>query len=240
VEVLEYVPHDRAALSWAGAEAAFEQLGLLHTELAGYPSEQLVPPAYAAYATPTQALSLLKDSEVTFRARADIGEYMAVAAARELTRRLLEELALIWPTCEPALASQIIHGDYGADNVLLRGGKVVAVLDFDFMAVRERIFDVAYSLYWTLDRLGDSVQPAAPAPDDLERATQLLRSYNGSARPPLDAIEMEALPLEMARVPLYWIAEAEYAQDPTGQALAYARHLPRSRWLLEHREAIRA
>ncbi len=43
---------------------------------------------------------------------------------------------------------QLIHGDFGSNNLLTRDGKIVAVLDWDAASYGDWLFDVAGAYYW--------------------------------------------------------------------------------------------
>jgi Ser/Thr protein kinase RdoA (MazF antagonist) len=237
VEVTEYVPNDGPADSWERMEVAIALLGLLHTALAELSPSMLVPPAYSSYAVPETALRMLQETEAAFKAESGREGYAAAAAVRAATYDLVRSLGAERAAYARSLPTMPIHGDYGADNVLMRGGEVAAILDFDFMAMRERIFELAYTLYWTLDRLHTPEAAETFDESGLRRAATLLRRY-GQTAPKLTQAEIAALPFEMARVPLYPIVEAgytaglAYAPWPVAQTLAFARHIPVARRLI--------
>jgi homoserine kinase type II len=170
--------------------------------------------------------------------------YAAAAPVRSATYDLVRGLVTERERYESSLPFTIVHGDYGTDNVLMCGGTVVAILDFDFMAYRERVFELAYALYWTLDRLHVPAEGAPYSDSALKRAAGLLRRYATTATPLTDG-EIEVLPFEMARVPLYPIVEAGYTTDapytsgPLAQTLAFARHVPVARWLVSEAVQVR-
>ena len=70
--------------------------------------------------------------------------------------------------------------------MLFQDGQVVAVLDFGFLAVRERVYELAYTLYWALEHLAPDM---APAQKPWNEAVTLLRAYNAAARRPLADVE---------------------------------------------------
>lgn len=88
-------------------------------------------------------------------------------------------------------------------------------------------------------RLRRAQSPAEPpTAAELAQLAGLVADYEATAPTPLDPAEIAALPFEMARVPLYPVAEAGYvasAGDGSGaiaQTRAVARQLPRSSWLV--------
>ena len=244
VEVTVYVPHDGPADTWGRMGEAYEHLGRLHHALSQVPPSTLVPPPYSSYADPHVALRMLRETERAFHADQGRAGYAAATATRTAAGALLRRLAHERAHYEAALPRSIIHGDYGGENVLMRGEQVAAILDFDYMAARARIVDVAYTLYWTLDRLHVPTGVATFSKNDLARAGDLLRRYGRTASP-LTAAEVTALPFEMARVPLYHIVEAgytaavPYTPGPVDQTLAFARHLPVAQWLVIEAERVR-
>ena len=237
VEVAAYVPSDGPADTWERMEAAAALLGPLHAALASLSPSYLVPPAYSGHATPQRALQMLGETDQAFHADRTQEGYAESAVARAATYDLLRTLADERSRYTPSLPTQLIHGDYGADNVLMRQGAVAAIPDFDLMAHRERIAALTYTLYWSLDRLRDPTTADTIGEPDLRRAATLLRRY-ATASPPLLQAELDALPFEMARVLLYPIAEAGYAATVpylpgvVERTLAFARHIPISRWLI--------
>jgi hypothetical protein len=45
-------------------------------------------------------------------------------------------------------------------------------------------------------------------------------------------------PVEMARVPLYWVAEANFLPDPVGTLQELSESVNSSKWVLAHRDAL--
>lgn len=85
------------------------------------------------------------------------------------------------------LPRQIIHGDLGRDNVLLDGGRVTGILDFEFVAPDVRAMDLAIGMYFFgINREGDAL-------DVWWRALEsFCRGYAGHVQLTLD--EIMALP----------------------------------------------
>jgi Ser/Thr protein kinase RdoA (MazF antagonist) len=96
--------------------------------------------------------------------------------------------------------------------VLFRGGELVLVADFGFMNRRPRVDDLALTLYFTLWEL-DSAGVNNPA-DVLAR---LLDAYDRAAQQQLSDPEREALPLALARQPLWsigvWAAQLDDPEE---------------------------
>jgi homoserine kinase type II len=130
----------------------------------------------------------------------------------------------------PAQRVQLVHGDWWDNNVLFRHDRLVAVLDFDFMADRPRIDDLALSAYFFLLQPGKG----RPGPADRAQLRRFVAAYDAAAQVPLSAAERAALPLAMARQPAWsvgrWVVElpepeaiehatAAVAELPVAQAI---------------------
>lgn len=119
---------------------------------------------------------------------AEAADRLAIAAAQAQ-----EPLALPRP--------QLVHGDYWDTNVLFNRGAIALVADLDFMSERLRVDDLALTLHFTtyqLDSLSSSVTANTLAP--------LVDAYDAGALAPLSAIERAALPIALARQPLWSLA----------------------------------
>lgn len=230
-ELMEYIPHDGCADTWERAASAFEMLAKLHFAMSQYnDGTQGIEPKVSSYATPEDALSMLSDTDSRFSSSARVDCIAEIHDVRNKTRRMLEDMEAEWRSWMMHLPRQLVHGDYGWTNVLMKGDKVVGIVDFDFAARRERVFDVAYALYWLLDRLNGF--------RDMTHCLSLLAAYSRGSEEPLTEVETRAIVYEMARVPLYWIAEAGCTPDPMSQIRAYSRHIPTARGLWDSRESI--
>jgi hypothetical protein len=109
------------------------------------------------------------------------------------------------------------------------------VLDFDFLAPRERVFDLARSLWTLLRRLAPGTLPAHYP---WRRLRRLLAAYDAASEQPLQREELAALPHELARVPLTWVAEVALTGDGVGILHRASAELSASRWLLDHAPAV--
>lgn len=130
---------------------------------------------------------------------------------------LAHDVARAHSTIGPPLENQWCHGDYWDSNVLFRQGEIVLVADFGFMNRRPRIDDLALTLYftlWDLDAAGHS--------DPRSELAALVDAYDSGTQRPLSNVEREALPIALARQPLWsigvWAAQLD---DP----IAVAAHL---------------
>jgi homoserine kinase type II len=116
--------------------------------------------------------------------------------------------------------AQVVHGDFWDNNVLFRDHRVAAVLDFDFMAERPRIDDLALTLYFYLLDPGRALPTAA----DRAQVRRFLDAYDAATTLKLSAEERAALPLAIARQPAWsvgrWINNL--AESGAREHAAYA------------------
>lgn len=224
VEVEPFVPHDGTADSWERCARAFAALARLHGALRESPYPR-VPPRVSNYALPAQMLAWVEATEAAVQLSAPATDICRLA------RHLTQRIAGWWEAVGRNLPRQATHGDFGGGNVLFQGGDIVAILDFDFVGHRERVFDLAYALYWILRRMEPEMSPAS---HDWPSAAGLLAAYDEAADQPLEAAEWRALPLEMARVPLYWVAEAGFLDRPVDAVLAASPGVEWAAWVLDH------
>jgi len=237
VEVEEFVGHDRLADDWVRAESAFALLGRLHDVLRRAAPSPLPLPAVSHAGGPFYVLAWLERLEHALTPAPGDGEMVRERAACRETRHLLGRFAIWWRQHAAWLPRQPIHGDFGWANVLFREGRVAAVLDFDFLAPRERAFELARSLWTLLRRLAPGIPPVRYP---WERLRRLLAAYDAATERPLQPAELAALPYELARVPLTWVAEAALTGDAVGTLHRASAELPASRWLLDHAAAVTA
>jgi homoserine kinase type II len=104
-------------------------------------------------------------------------------------RALLDHVDGTHDAIAGSLPRQIVHGDFAFINVLVEGGKVTGLLDFEFAGADLRAADLACAMYITTVRGGD------------ERRWQLLEALAAGYRRalPLDPTEAAAIPDLMRR-----------------------------------------
>lgn len=99
----------------------------------------------------------------------------------------------------PGQVRQVVHGDFWDNNIVFRDGELAAVLDFDFMAARPRIDDLALTVYFFLLEPGKALPTAA----DRAQVRRLVDAYDAGTTKPLSAEERAMLPLAIARQPAW-------------------------------------
>jgi Ser/Thr protein kinase RdoA (MazF antagonist) len=204
VEVERYVDHDAAMDSWERLETALPTLGHIHTILQDVETgPDGKSPVFANHIEPQDVLDRTHQGTRRIRGWASSPAELHLAETAEALARLV---ATAERDLVPALPRQLVHGDFWDNNVFFRDGGVVLVTDFDFMGVRARIDDLALTLYFT------SLQYAEdPVSDDqLLRLRRLVDAYDSGLAEPLSSAERTALPLALARQPLWsiggWVA----------------------------------
>ncbi len=230
LELEPFVPNSGAVESWERYEKAFSLLGRLHGALSGPPPAALPAPKVQNYGSPETLIRWTKAARQRIRVMMgpDAPEALALCDVGLL---LLNDVRGWWFEHAHRLPQGLIHGDFGVANLLWRQNEIVAVCDFDFVAHHERVFDVAYTLFWMLERLEPTRDHASWS---WHRIPELLARYDATSSRPLTLQERRALPFEMARVPLYWLAEAVFLPNPVQAVLSRAETVTTAHWLLEH------
>ncbi len=236
VEVESFVAHNTVTGTWERYEIAFALLAKLHACFATKLEHiAIVPPLVANYGVPDVLLAWTLQAEQRIRQVLENEDTQLALTLCAETAQLLTQMQIWWNKTGHELPQQVIHGDYGTGNLLFRDEQVVAILDFDFLAMRERIFELAYTLYWMFRRIESTLPP-----DKLSwpLVNTMLKSYNDHSIQPLTSAEVQALPLEMARVPLYWLAEAHILPNPTQTIVQLGDNVRFARWIVEHSDEL--
>ena len=219
VEVEDYIERDAGMDSWERLQDGLPTLGRIHSLLRDVRvSEEGATPLFANHVEPLDALGWTQRATRRIRAWSPLAEEMRLAQD-------MEELAQALHQAErpllPSLRRQLVHGDFWDNNVFFRAGRIALVADLDFMGERARIDDLALTLYFTSLSLAQ--------PDELgERIAGLRRlvdAYDSGQEERLTSAERAALPLAMARQPLWagrWLA----LLDEQAQARRLAGEMP--------------
>jgi homoserine kinase type II len=200
VEAECYVERDADMDTWERLEIGLPVLGRIHTilrDLEVSPDGRTA--MFANYIDPGYAL------ERTLAGTRRIQGWDPSPAEVRLAEAA-EELAYLVSSAEhhfsAQLPRQLVHGDFWDNNVFFRDGRLILVTDFDFMGERTRIDDLALTLYFTCLEY-----PQEHASDEqLRRLSRLVDAYNAGLDEPLTSNERAALPLAIARQPLWSIA----------------------------------
>ncbi len=202
VEVESYVESDAHMDSWEHLMRGLPVLGRIHTILREIPfGSEGRNPRFANHIEPQNALGMTVQGTQRIRGWKPSSDTLRLA---DLSEELAHLVAVGEREIAPMLPQQMVHGDYWHNNVLLHDGCVVLVSDFDFMGERARIDDLALSLYY----FACSAEPVSEK--CLGRLRSLLDAYDEGLDEHLSVVERAALPLALARQPLWsiggWIA----------------------------------
>jgi Ser/Thr protein kinase RdoA (MazF antagonist) len=229
VEVERYVASDAVMDSCERLETGLPVLGRLHSAVRDLSvSAAGRTPQFANHLDAADVLDRTYEGTRRIRAWHPSRSESRLATAAEA---LAQAVARAEQPFIALLPRQLVHGDFWDNNVLVRDGHVVCVTDFDFMGVRPRIDDLALTLYFTCMHFFED-----PVTDgQLRRLGRLLDAYDAGAQPPLTRTERAALPLPLARQPLWsiggWVAAlddetaARRHAAGTAVAVAWARRL---------------
>lgn len=130
---------------------------------------------------------------------------------------------------------QLVHGDFWDNNVLFRGEQVALVADFDFLGDRPRVDDLALTLYFVSLDIHDLA-------DDPAVLAELVTAYTSELDIALSDDELAAIPLAMARQPLWsigvWVALLDDEAAARRHLEATAAHLSWASGLMDRRETL--
>ena len=194
-ELFEYIKGTSYDSSLEATADAGKALALFHKLLADFRSSHEPPVGsyHAARSVITAVESLPRALATSAQGPADRGDVVKRLAEsmqsryQEACGRVVEAGLDDWP-------HQIVHSDWHPGNMLFRGTRVVAVIDYDAARVQQRILDVANgALQFSI--LGGSVNPEAwPDYVDVSRFKRFIRGYESDPACVLSRAEIEALP----------------------------------------------
>jgi Ser/Thr protein kinase RdoA (MazF antagonist) len=176
----------RSATHWAEGNSAVAANRAMLTR-ASFHSAAAVAPALDQIPSVVTAI----EPDLTREEIAEDCRWLAKAYA-EASRRVTEGGWAEWP-------KQVIHGDWHSGNLIFRGQKVCAVLDFDSARLEPRMADVANgALQFSMVMAGLTEVPDWPPQPDVSRLRSFVagyrRAYDSSGDKPLSDAELAALP----------------------------------------------
>jgi hypothetical protein len=197
VELGAYVDYHGKMDSWDRLEVGLPLLGRAHTILK---TLSLNPagrrPATAPHLGPGEVAEWTTRAALRLRMwHPDASVERFLRAAEDLT----EALRKAEEPFRGRLPAQLVHGDFWDNSVLFRNGKVVLVTGLDFMGDRPRVEDLAWTLYRANSAFADDPLSARR----LRRLRVLVDAYESGLGEPLSPTERKALPLAIARAPLF-------------------------------------
>ncbi len=182
---------------WRTLMLAMPVLAPIHSELRTVHNEVAALAATANHVDARTARTAAARGAAIIRSWARSVEHEAIASS---TEQLAEDLWHAEAALVDRLDRQLGHGDFWDNNVKFRGDDVIAVLDLDFMEARPRIDDLAPTLYYAYPSL------VATRGEDgvIAGCGEIVKAYALAADPPLEPIELQALPLAIARSALHF------------------------------------
>jgi Ser/Thr protein kinase RdoA (MazF antagonist) len=224
VEVELFVERDGDMDSWERLETGLPWLGRIHSLLRGVTvGPEGRTPLFANHIEPFDTLAwTLRGTRRVRGWGPSPSELRLIEAAEELAQRVTDAERVV----VSSVVRQMVHGDFWDNNVFFREGRVVLVTDFDFMGERARIDDLALTLYYTNSTFSED-----PVYDHrMSRLRRLVDAYDRGLDDPLTSVERAALPLAIARQPLWWVGRWLALLDDEGQA---RRGLAKMSWDVE-------
>jgi Ser/Thr protein kinase RdoA (MazF antagonist) len=204
VELEHYIEHDAEMDTWETLEIGLPVLARMHDILRDMVvGEAARHPLFANYIEASQALPCTLRGTRRIRAWNPSPLELALADEADELAQLASNDAFLQ---QDVLPNHLVHGDFWDNNVFFRNKEVVFVADFDFMGERPRIDDLALTLYFACMEFFE----AQVSDSQLGRLRRLLEAYDCATQRPLSSAERAALPLAIARQPLWsiggWVA----------------------------------
>jgi homoserine kinase type II len=204
VEIERYVACDAKMHDWDRVEAALPTLGRMHAWLIGVDLGAAAnEPEFANYIDPREVVLWATKASERIRSWNPAAAPPGVAGQLHEVAESLAEAELRVGVRE--LPHQLTHGDFWDNNVFFKDDRLALVTDFDFMGARARIDDLALTFFFAGYDLSSAHTPA----DLFERLPRLLAAYERGLGKRLTEAERAALPLAIARQPLFgarWLA----------------------------------
>lgn len=224
VEIEPHVSFDGKMDTWERLEEGLPLLGHIHDllELLDLPLEGRI----AAAANSIDRELFVAGVRAGARSLREIhppDDELAVADASE---SLAERIAALERPLDLG-PPQIVHGDYWDNNVYFRDGRIVLVLDLDFMGARPRVDDLALTLYYTNSTFSDDQVSG----DRIRRLGRLAHAYDSALARPLTDDEWRAIPLAMARTAVGMVAHLADADSEEGMFVHTRSLAPDFTWV---------
>ncbi|MCJ8008794.1 phosphotransferase enzyme family protein [Lederbergia wuyishanensis] len=199
VEMEPHIESDQEMNNWDRVKKGLPILGKIHTILKDIQvSNEAKYPLFANYIKPedVRANSFKGIDRIRGWENLSDEEKKLADAAEELADLLYgKEIPLV-----STLPRQLVHGDFWDNNIFFQQDQVVLVTDFDFMGERARIDDLALTLYFLSFQF-----KCMTTEESIARLSSLVQAYESGLGEPLSDTERKALPLALARQPLWSI-----------------------------------
>lgn len=242
-ELFEYIKGTSYDNSLEATADAGKTLALFHKLLVDYQPEYEPPTgSYHAARFVAQAMEQVPATLARFDPKRTAEQAQRVEQVVQFLHTSYNEAAM--RVNEIGLADwpmQIIHSDWHAGNMLFRGPRVVAVIDYDAARIQQRIIDTANgALQFSI--IGGGDDPATwPDYIDESRYKRFLRAYDAVPNCVLSRAELRCVPWLMieafiAEICIPIAATGSFARmEGVGFLLMAERKV---RWIQEHAEAL--
>ncbi len=195
-ELFEYIKGSSYDSSLEATTDSGKILALFHKLLRGFKSKY--QPPQGSYHAARSVDTSMQQVPITLR-RIDPA---AAAANQESVGHLVQFLHHSYRDAAKRVEAaglkdwpaQIVHSDWHPGNMLFRGSRVVAVIDYDAARIQQRVLDVANgALQFSI--LGGGEDPSTwPEEIDLGRFKRFLRGYDSVPDAVLSSAEIEVVP----------------------------------------------
>lgn len=227
IEVEEYVEHSGNMNTWERLAIGLPWLGRVHNILSRLVIDpDTRQPVIANHLGSEDVWRVTEKAVKQIRSwKPSLEQLQFAKVAESLAQRLQEaERPFI-----SQLPIQLVHGDFWDNNVFFRDNKVILVTDLDFMGERPRIDDLALTLYYTNSTfLEDNLSD-----DRIRSLKMLIDAYNSELDESLSMIELRALPLAIARTPLFMMRYFALMRSSSEAAEPINSVLPDLEWALK-------
>jgi Ser/Thr protein kinase RdoA (MazF antagonist) len=225
VEVEPYVAAPAVMHTLPRVRAGLAVLGRTHALLQAFPADPAAAaPRFANYVAADGLAEAVAAGTRRIRAWQPAP---AEARLADLADQLAATLARREQDRAAPLRRQLVHGDFWDNNVRFRHQQVALVTDFDFLGERPRTDDLALTLYYTSVDITDITRDPA-------QLAELVAAYEAGLGTRLSGHERAAIPLAMARQPLWsvavWVALLDNQDTARRHLAATARELT---WALQ-------
>jgi len=244
-ELFEYIKGTPYDMSLEATQDAGKILGLMHKIIRSYPPKYEPPTGsyhnaqsvYNAFKVLPQTLAKTNPRQTPEQAQRNsrLNRFLHEAYT-DAVKRVQDAGLNDWP-------KQIVHSDWHPGNMLFRGSRVVAVIDYDAARIHQRIIDAANgALQFSI--LGGGDDPATwPEYLDESRFKRFIRGYDSVPDNVLSRAELRVVPWLMIQA---LIAESVIPIAATGvfarmDGGAFLQMVERKAvWLQDHADALAA
>ena len=199
VELEAHVDWDAPMKTFPYLRKGFAALAGLHDVLRTLQyDEPVASPSHATYLDPDAAVEGVRRGAARMRGWSGDPSFATLA---DDVQRHCEAVVGREARLRDDQVRQLVHGDFWDGNVVFRDGRLAGLLDFDFLGERDRVEELALTLWFHLLEPGNH----PPGEQQVQQVRDLVDTYDRVAVLPLTDAERERLPLAIARQPA-WIA----------------------------------